>query len=121
MSTGCEMEKTADQNCCNDESADDPRQHQVDGQRRPGNHFPRIAGLIARDRGSWGLNWQLDRSVVKFGNISSYGQVDAYFGGLGKLMIILFEAPPNLACLHSNDRAVAGRVICRAVGEIRSN
>jgi len=58
---------------------------------------------------------------VKFGNISSYGQVDAYFGGLGKLMIILFEAPPNLACLHSNDRVVAGRVICRAVEQIRSN
>jgi hypothetical protein len=48
-------------------------------------------------------------------------EVDAYFGGLGKLMIILFEAPPHLAGLHSNNRIVAGGIISRTMEQIRSN
>jgi hypothetical protein len=70
-----------------------------------------------RDR----LSWQLDRNVVKFGNIGSYREVDAHFGGLGPLVIILFEAPPHLASLHSNHRVVAGGVISRTVEQIRPN
>jgi hypothetical protein len=49
--------------------------------------------------------------VVKFGNIGSYGKVDAYVGGLGKLVIILLEPSAYLAGLHSNHRVVSRGVI----------
>jgi hypothetical protein len=48
---------------------------------------------------------------MKFRNIGSHGKVDAYVGGLGKLMIILFEPPPYLPGLHPNYGVVACGVI----------
>jgi hypothetical protein len=49
--------------------------------------------------------------LVKFGNISPYGKVNAYFGGLGKFVIILFESPPNLPSLHPNHWIISGGII----------
>jgi hypothetical protein len=58
---------------------------------------------------------------VKFGNIAPYGKVDAYFGRLGRLMIILLEPPPHLASLHSNYGVVSRGIISGAVEQIGSN
>src|SRR5580658_6813076 len=58
---------------------------------------------------------------MKFGNIGSHGKVDAYLGGLGKLVIILFEPPPYLARLHPNHRVVSSRVIGGTVEQIGAN
>jgi hypothetical protein len=59
--------------------------------------------------------------VEKFGNIGSDGEIDAYLGGLGKLVIILFEPPPYLAGLYPNHRIVSRCVIGGTVKQIRSD
>ncbi len=76
---------------------------------------------MERERLSCSVNWKLDRRVVKFGNIGSYGKVDAYVGELGKLMIILLKPSPYFASLDSNYRIVSSGVIGGTMEQVGSN